>query len=450
MSLRWVSCVGVGGLMAAQVLGQWGQTQELQLSGQSATRFGELLDREGDRLIVGATQDHTSGVFAGSASVYRQDPDGQWVLETVLFASDAQPSDGFAPGSIWGDRAAVFTVFRSPFSSGHFFERQPDGQWIETQKIDTDPYTIAGFWVDMNESWVVAGTIGTLDAGETDGIVLTYRLEAEEWVPGPIVRPPVTTGGTFFGATAVLDGGFLYVGAPGDSENGEFAGAIYVYREDAGEWVFEQKILGPRAEVRLGATLDVDGDVLATGAICSGCAFDPGVAYAAFAFERVDGLWEFAGELQPQGGSTPEMVFGTGITVGGDRIVVGAQRAGEERAGAAFEFRRTDQWRPRSVIESPVQDFGQDFGTGMSLDGDELLIGAPSLTFRGRTPDSRVHVFTFCAADFDGDRELSIFDFLEFQTLFADMDLAADLDGDGALTIFDFLRFQSAFGDGCP
>jgi len=55
-----------------------------------------------------------------------------------------------------------------------------------------------------------------------------------------------------------------------------------------------------------------------------------------------------------------------------------------------------------------------------------------------------------CPADLDGDGELTIFDFLEFQSLFDAGDPAADFDGDGELTLFDFLAFQSAFDAGCP
>jgi len=54
-----------------------------------------------------------------------------------------------------------------------------------------------------------------------------------------------------------------------------------------------------------------------------------------------------------------------------------------------------------------------------------------------------------CAPDIDGDGQLTIFDFLAFQNLFDDGDLAADFDGDGELTIFDFLAFQNAFDAGC-
>ena len=54
-----------------------------------------------------------------------------------------------------------------------------------------------------------------------------------------------------------------------------------------------------------------------------------------------------------------------------------------------------------------------------------------------------------CRVDLDGDGSLTIFDFLEFQNLFASGDMRADFDGDGSLTIFDFLQFQNEFAEGC-
>lgn len=48
-------------------------------------------------------------------------------------------------------------------------------------------------------------------------------------------------------------------------------------------------------------------------------------------------------------------------------------------------------------------------------------------------------------ADLDRDGELTIFDFLLFQSLFDAGDPAADIDLDGSFTIFDFLAFQTLF-----
>ncbi|MEO1008629.1 MAG: GC-type dockerin domain-anchored protein [Planctomycetota bacterium] len=76
-----------------------------------------------------------------------------------------------------------------------------------------------------------------------------------------------------------------------------------------------------------------------------------------------------------------------------------------------------------------------------------ILIG--SLEVVSGTATIRV-VDVPCRADFDGDGELTIFDFLAFQNAFAMGDPAADFDGDGSLTIFDFLAFQNEFAIGCP
>ncbi|MEO1009007.1 MAG: GC-type dockerin domain-anchored protein [Planctomycetota bacterium] len=56
---------------------------------------------------------------------------------------------------------------------------------------------------------------------------------------------------------------------------------------------------------------------------------------------------------------------------------------------------------------------------------------------------------TGCRADLDGDGVLTIFDFLQFQSLFDLGDPLADWDGDGTLNIFDFLAFQNDFLAGC-
>jgi hypothetical protein len=82
-------------------------------------------------------------------------------------------------------------------------------------------------------------------------------------------------------------------------------------------------------------------------------------------------------------------------------------------------------------------------GPAIGPDGTLVVagVGTDIRAFRGPAGD--------CRADFDGDGELTIFDFLAFQNAFDAGDLAADFDGDGSLTIFDFLAFQNEFDAGC-
>jgi hypothetical protein len=54
-----------------------------------------------------------------------------------------------------------------------------------------------------------------------------------------------------------------------------------------------------------------------------------------------------------------------------------------------------------------------------------------------------------CLADVDGNGELDVFDFLEFQNLFSAGDGRADCDASGRLDIFDFLCFTNLYAGGC-
>ncbi|UYV14152.1 MAG: PQQ-dependent sugar dehydrogenase [Phycisphaera sp.] len=89
----------------------------------------------------------------------------------------------------------------------------------------------------------------------------------------------------------------------------------------------------------------------------------------------------------------------------------------------------------------PIDDCDGD----LVSDACEIAVGAEADVNGDGIPDS-----CQCLADLDGDGELTLFDFLEFQNLFDAGDPAADFDGDGSLTLFDFLAFQNAFVAGCP
>jgi hypothetical protein len=85
----------------------------------------------------------------------------------------------------------------------------------------------------------------------------------------------------------------------------------------------------------------------------------------------------------------------------------------------------------------------------MSISDDGKTFAGRAIDPSGETVHYVARLGGPCAADIDGDGELTLFDFIAFQNLFGTGDLAADFDGDGELTIFDFLEFQSLFATGC-
>lgn len=118
-------------------------------------------------------------------------------------------------------------------------------------------------------------------------------------------------------------------------------------------------------------------------------------------------------ELVPQTGAT---VVGTFDTVGGPGAIVVANEG-------------------RSLLNGFAYD-------PMESDGIRQLIGAQAEFILGFGPP--------CYADYDLDGQLTIFDFLGFQSDFATGRRKADCDGDREFTLFDFFCFQNLFDAGCP
>jgi len=78
------------------------------------------------------------------------------------------------------------------------------------------------------------------------------------------------------------------------------------------------------------------------------------------------------------------------------------------------------------------------------------------LLYGGRSIDNQVLGDTWvfrcepaCFPDFDGDGDLTLFDFLAFVNAFNAATPNADCDGDGSLDLFDFLCYTNKFNAGC-
>ncbi|NRA57586.1 MAG: VCBS repeat-containing protein, partial [Phycisphaerales bacterium] len=148
--------------------------------------------------------------------------------------------------------------------------------------------------------------------------------------------------------------------------------------------------------------------------------------------------------------TTPGVGFGLGCGRGAgdvdgdghDDIISGSYLGNQAtvfsgRTGGVIRF--MTYTRPASQFGFDAVGIGDVTGDGLI----DFLVGA-ALGNRAFIISGAV-----CAADLDGDGDLTIFDFLEFQNLFDAEDPIADFDGDGTLTIFDFLEFQNAFDAGC-
>lgn len=129
----------------------------------------------------------------------------------------------------------------------------------------------------------------------------------------------------------------------------------------------------------------------------------------------------------------------------------------EERGDVVSDFRLP----VNPAIEPNGMNWGELLaaydGSGGGVGIDIASVGLFEVNFvritagDGQSPDiDAVSVVrAACEADIDGNGELDVFDFLEFQNLFIAGDGRADCDENGRLDIFDFLCFTNLFAGGC-
>jgi len=222
-----------------------------------------------------------------------------------------------------------------------------------------------------------------------------------------------------FGSTVVQDGEWLAVGADEHVLETEVpnvyhaAGAVFVYRrEDTGvpgdprddDWVFFQELVnndGPTGFI--GYYVDVRGEWIVAGEPGDDLDRDPFTEWyqnGSVHVWRFDGSqWVqlpklIASDAAPHPGFINGPYFGTGVSVSAPWIAVGqcpSPRGNDPITGNVYLFRLDDRGTPEpdddewvEHVKIPPPTWSSEyarFGDGVALDGDLLVVGAPSQLF---------------------------------------------------------------------
>ncbi|MEQ8845419.1 MAG: GC-type dockerin domain-anchored protein [Phycisphaerales bacterium] len=133
--------------------------------------------------------------------------------------------------------------------------------------------------------------------------------------------------------------------------------------------------------------------------------------------------------------------------------VAGAGFVGARSEGLSPDYGDTLMPKSNSFVTRTFDVSGPTAAV-LSVNGRVLVNGsqwdnwAPSLGSSGTIATELAWLLS-CPADLDGDSDLTVFDFFEFQNLFDAGDPRADVFYDGRLDVFDFLAFFNQFQDGC-
>lgn len=192
--------------------------------------------------------------------------------------------------------------------------------------------------------------------------------------------------GDSFGQTVALKDDLAIVGAPFDDDAGGKSGSAYIYRNIAGTWVQEAKLVASDASLddRFGVAVAIGPDWAIVGAVLDNDT-DGGTG-SIYVFRRTGTSWVEHVKLRASDASISGQ-FGNSLSLDGDLIAVGANGSRDVfiASGAVHVFRRDDSGTPSDLTDdiwveeakltasdASANDF---FGTSVSISGNRIVVG---------------------------------------------------------------------------
>ena len=178
-----------------------------------------------------------------------------------------------------------------------------------------------------------------------------------------------------------VDGDAVAAGVPYASvppHGPALAGAVYVFRRGPGGWFQEAKVFAanPLEVDQMGHSVALRGDVLVAGAP-HGTTWEPDEDGKVYVFHRVGGSWVQTHTLVPPDELRTD-IFGYAVGFDGVRIVA-ASSGYSTQPGRVFPFRWDGvEWVDEDSMTGSDVAPDDDFGRILGLQGDTLMVGAPS------------------------------------------------------------------------
>lgn len=200
------------------------------------------------------------------------------------------------------------------------------------------------------------------------------ELGSHGWTES-VLEPAIRTPSEGFGGWVALHGDLAAVGSPSAAEAAPEAGAVTILEQVGTQWQVLQRILPPAAAASdgFGTGLALDGETLIVGAPRrDDLASNGGLAYV---YRKSGSTWSLEATLGP---NTPAAcdAFGTAIDLEGDLVVVGAPSC--TGPGFAEVFRRTGPgvWSRQARLQAGTPVVGDLFGIAVSLSTNRVAVGA--------------------------------------------------------------------------
>lgn len=254
---------------------------------------------------------------------------------------------------------------------------QADCLPVETGRIEDFG---SGDSVAMEGNLAVTGAMRDNENGDGAGAAFVYRYDGQlnEWIEEAKLLPadPIEDGE--FGIAVAIQNGTAFVGSDrGRGARYDRSGSVYIFRKQDGAWTQHQKLVAADEDASdwFGRSLAVHGQVLVVGSQFDDDGPNSGAAYVF----RFDGnSWVEEAELWPSNGDV-RAEFGTSVAMHGPLVVVGApnQREGIDGSGGAYVYRfNGSEWVEEAALRAADPAPVDRFGISVAVAQDTIVVGS--------------------------------------------------------------------------
>ena len=255
------------------------------------------------------------------------------------------------------------------------YRRDGSGDWTEAARLeasDAEPNDHFGRALALAEGDLL---VGATIARQSGALYVFSRSPDGTWRETASMTPSDADSTNSFGRVAATDGRTVLMS---DWAAKESRGAVYVFEKRDGTWRETARLVAPDAQPNdwFGSDIAIDGDRIAVGV--RNRSSNRGLVYV---FRRSGDMWAEAARIEPPD-TTANLQFGSALTLAGDQLLVGAPGA-DGFVGAIYTYRGSADgttWEATGKVAPPAgTQPNNTFPTAFEKDGNALWVGAPGL-----------------------------------------------------------------------
>lgn len=317
----------------------------LAADGKIGDGFGRAVAISVDRLLIGAPSAKVEGDQAGIAYLFRRE-EGEWREDARLSGGSGGVRAAFGRTvALAGKTALVGAPGDQEAGSGagaaHVFVRRKQGWERDAKLLAADPSLDAQFGsaLALTENHALIGAYRDSEQGRLAGAAYLFERGDEGWRQVQKLVALDARAGQYFGYAVALADDWALIGAWGDDDRGQDAGAVYLFERTDKGWLQRQKLTPAPAGARLGVSVALAGEAALAGAY-----FDDeqnrrlGLTEwlgGAYLLHRHGDAWS---ALKPLRAGPANPSYGMTVALAGDAALIGTSQADESGRVAFFRF----------------------------------------------------------------------------------------------------------------